>query len=185
MPIPRLDPVTGWPPLGRFGCTIAEFEAEFVNPEWAKASATRQAIWGEFWTATKLLLESTSPSLTHSAWIGGSFASSKLDPDDIDVTYLLDGRSYDNLSTSKRRRLDTFSQKDALRNKTGLRVEPFVLITRLVIAPEKGTAEENTYFLLRGNWDDHWQRCRTSPDKSDPRTLDDARPRRGYLEVTW
>lgn len=186
MPVPQLDSSTGLPPLGRYACSLQEFEADFVTSPWASTSATRSAIWAEFWTATKLIVDATAPTITHSAWVGGSYVSSKLDPDDIDVTYLFDGRVYDSLPTSKKRRLELLSSKDHMRKTTGLRVEPFILVTRLIPDPSTPcTSDEATYYMTRGSWDDFWQRCRMSADKTTRPTMDDAQPRRGYLEVTW
>ncbi|UDY36283.1 hypothetical protein LH044_01820 [Dermatobacter hominis] len=143
-------------------------------------------IWSHFESVTQLF-ERIAPGLATHAWLGGSFISPKVDPDDIDVTYLLDGKVYDTLSATKQGKVKRLSARQgsvsALRHHKGLRVDCFTFVTRLVAMPWGSLdADEADYFSKRGLWDDWWQRERSGPKGSDP-VEHDAVPRRGYLEV--
>lgn len=184
MTIPDLDPTTGTLPTGgRFPCQVAEVKSGFVDVAWAQGSTTRSEIWSHFEEATTRLHE-VDADLIDRLWIGGSFVSNKLDPDDIDVTYLLDGAAYAGLSNAKKKRVTNFGKKGHLRAHANLRVDAFVLATYLVPVPFRDPLDDSQrdYFLHRGMWDDWWLRTRTSP-KGDEPLPDEARPARGYLEV--
>ena len=186
MPI-SLDPLTGTLPRGRYLCDLADLKAEFVDSPWASASSTRREIWDHF-ERTRELYKDVDPKLATAAWVGGSFTTTRLDPDDIDVTFLLDGSLYAALSNSQKKKVSRLAARDAgnvshLRSKLGYRIDCFALIVELVAMPWKNTTtEEDTYFRLRGVWDDFWQRQRGGA-KDDPPTRSDAEAVRGYFEV--
>jgi hypothetical protein len=83
--IPPLNPTTGLLPQGRHVCSAAEVEDMFVKDSVFPGSSTRSKIWND-WNDGLALLQSAVP--VHAVWIGGSFTTSKLDPGDIDVTYV-------------------------------------------------------------------------------------------------
>lgn len=185
MPIP-LDHTCGTLPRGRYLADLLGLKSEFVESEWASASTTRTEIWDHFETVTELFRK-VDPELAHAVWVGGSFVTTTVDPDDIDLTYLLDGGRYEALSNTQRKKITSLAARDGnisrLRSKHGLRVDCFTIVCHPVPLPWKDlTAEEAAYFRTRGLWDDWWQRSRTGPKEALP-TEADAKPVRGYLEV--
>ncbi len=117
-------------------------------------------------------------------WIGGSFASTKLDPRNIDVTLFIDVEQRNKLSglegSGKLRKL--MKSRDRIARNYG--VSPMFVDYRAVanvFQPDQMTTEDRDYFLGRGIWDDWWQRTRSSDDQ--PPTHESAASRRGYLEV--
>ena len=85
--IPAIRPGEDALDLGRHPTTMAEFEARFVtHPDFA-SSTTRSGIWQEWQAATDYLRQQLPVA---AVWIGGSFVTAKLDPSDLDCTYLLD-----------------------------------------------------------------------------------------------
>jgi hypothetical protein len=185
MPIP-FDLDIGQLPRGRYACDLAELKSLFVGANWAASSPTRADIWSDFETTIDLFRD-VDPGLPTAVWIGGSFITSRLDPDDIDLTFLLDGDVYESLSNTKKRKVDRLSARDGqncrLRTRSNLRVDCFAIVCRLVALPWKDlTDEAATYFRTRGLWDDWWQRFRTVAKGSVP-TIEGAKPVRGYLEV--
>ena len=186
--IPSLDTATSFLPLGRYFCTLEELEERYVKHQEFGSSTTRQAIFKDFLVAGDML-EDISDTLIEAVWVGGSFVTGKIDPDDIDCTFVINGPAFRALpSNSKRARVMKFNQKDWLRSKTGLRVESFVLV-REPIANPWGSGAVNPdaadYLSVRGAWDDWWLRVRKSIDKSHAPVIEDAEPKRGYLEVDW
>jgi hypothetical protein len=185
--IPDFEPTTGALPLGRYSCTIAEVEGRLVQGPGFTGSATRAAVFSD-WQTAKGMLDGISPDLIECAWLGGSFVTNKQDPDDMDSLFVLAGKAFEGLaSNGLRRRVLEFNKKGRLREKTGLRVEPFIFVRKPHPMPfsrggvDPACAEE---FALRGAWDDWWQRIRVVK-KDEPPTIEEAEPVRGYLEVRW
>ncbi|CAL9511421.1 DUF6932 family protein [Streptomyces sp. enrichment culture] len=87
-----LDPVTGLLPPGRYAASLDELYTVLVA---STDSAVRREIWGE-WTTHRTLVEAQAGQVAR-MWVGGSFVSTKPDPGDIDVTYLVEARIYDDL----------------------------------------------------------------------------------------
>ncbi|HKS47546.1 MAG TPA: hypothetical protein VJT49_21030 [Amycolatopsis sp.] len=104
----------------------------------------------------------------------------------MDVTFVIDGRVAEFLASTQPNRvplLAAFSQGARFHRPAGRRLDTYLIEGRPILNP--GTAltdEEVVYYRARGYWDDFWQRCRSGA-KSDPITVADALPRRGYLEV--
>ncbi len=183
--IPPFDPTTGGLPRGRYLCSVDEIEALLV--EAFEDSSTRSECF-QHWLQAKAMLDALAAGLVQAAWVGGSFTTTKKDPDDVDAVFLLDAQVFDDLSNTSKGKINKFNQKDWLRKKTGLRVESFIIVRRPVANPwdrEGLDPEALEYFSLRGRWDDWWMRARTDEDKTTPPTLVDAEPVRGYLEVIW
>lgn len=177
--IPALDPATGWLPLGRHPCTQGEIEAAFVTAPEFSTSPTRPQIWRDWLTGLQVLQRAV---LVHGAWLGGSFTTSKVDPEDLDVTFLINGEDMRGRTPQEQTVITLFgsSQVKAL----GLRLDTYAIAWEGVPLPWQHAAQiHDAYFWARGCWDDWWQRIRVGPQSSPP-TLADAPPRRGYLEVS-
>lgn len=187
MSIPFVRTV-GTLPRGRYRCSLDEVRQEFVDSAWATASSTRGAVWDDFLKLLDLY-DAISADLVESIWLGGSFITSKTDPDDIDVTLLIRKRAFDALSNTKRGAVRKLGGRAAplvshVRHHHGLRVDPFNLVCSQIALPfgdDLLTEEERGYLQSRGTWDDWWQRSR-SVGAASPSTAD-AEPVRGYLEV--
>ncbi|UYB35495.1 hypothetical protein N9A08_12795 [Arthrobacter koreensis] len=186
--IPQLNPATSMLPLGRYGCTLAEVKAQYVHSSQFASSSTRAQIFSDL-LAVKAMLDAMNLKLVERIWIGGSFVTGALDPDDIDCTFWINAEEFDALpSNSQRNKLLNFNKKGRLRTTTNLRVEPFLVVRVPIANPwSKGgvSADATFYTSLRGAWDDWWQRVRSDPNKATLPIVQDAEPRRGYLEVSW
>jgi len=180
MTLPQLDLSTGLLPLGRFGASLEEIRAAFVEDAAFSASSTRSEIWTHFESATDELRRIVPVSF---AWIGGSFTTSKVDPDDIDVVYWAEDRKIDAVIDDEDASLLEIFARNQVRALTGLRVD--TRVCHWHVQPATGiqpTLEHNNYVKLRGFWDDFWLRKRAGL-KTDPPIRADALPRRGYFEV--
>lgn len=177
-----IPPLTGSGllPLGRYPATVAEVEAPFVtDSKWA-ASKTRTTIWAD-WVQITAQTRRIVP--VAAAWLGGSFLTSKLDPDDLDVVYLIDSRKIAAVTKPLHRGfLSLLAQGDALRKLRGKRLDTFII--SWVPDPDATRAVPgfDDYASDRGYWDDLWQRKLSGP-KTAARVPSDALPKRGYLEV--
>nr|WP_220511225.1 hypothetical protein [Streptomyces sp. SID7804] len=186
--------VTGFLPLGRFSVSFGDAESLLVSaPEFAD-SATRTGLWDGLhdYLDRFLTLEDTYHDvlqglpLIHRLWLGGSFVSTKVDPGNIDATLLIDVRAERAVRgrPGSKWLTDAFKSRDSIRRKYGVSpVRVGYQPVGHVFRPEHMTAEERTYFMHRGVWDDWWQRCRL-PDQADRSPSEaSAVPARGYLEV--
>ncbi|MGC4903100.1 DUF6932 family protein [Micromonospora echinospora] len=179
--IPPLDPETGYLPRGRFPSTEEEIARHFVTSASFEASTTRREIW-EHWSAVKDFVQSRIP--TYTAWLGGSFVTAKLDPGDLDVTWLWDADAWDQLDPYAQQELAPFASGQAGAANHRLRLDSYVIFWRGHAMPNLSVIQVDPYFSSRGYWDDWWMRAR-SGSKEDPPKLEDANLRRGYLEVTF
>lgn len=182
---------TGTLPLGRYLCTEDEIEAAFVLDEAFAASTSRRGCFDD-WLKAKAMLDALAPAgstLVEGAWVGGSFTTDKMDPDDFDCLFLISQEAFAALpSNNARNKVKEFNKKGRLRQKTGLRVDTFIMVRRPVALPWMGGGIDpahGDYFGLRGAWDDWWLRKRTSTDKDALPAEAEAHPARGYLEVIW
>lgn len=186
--IPELDVTTEALPLGRYLCTTDEVLERYVDDTRFSQSSTRRQIFLD-WLKAKEMIDDVGPDLVESTWVGGSFVTGRLDPDDIDCMFLINSKAfYDLPSNRKRSTLREFNKKGWLRGKTGLRVESFILVREEYANPwfrDTVIDEAREYAALRGAWDDWWLRISTNATKEEPPKLEDAAPRRGYLEVMW
>jgi hypothetical protein len=189
--LPPFYPQTGHLPCGRYGATLAELEERLVLADDMSASATRRDIWDGFerWLGTWGEIEAALDlsGLLHRLWLGGSFVSALLDPDDIDVAVFVDKSLYDQASgrpgaRSLRRVIGHRSKVAAT-----YRVEPFVvwwLPLGAILRHGDLLVEERDYLAQRGTYDDLWQRVRPDGPKGPPQA-EHAVSRRGYVEVIW
>lgn len=186
--IPPFDAVTGHLPPGRYRCTLEELHDRFVQEARFAGSVTRSdrfnrlvAYLADWETAQENI--GGDPVLM-GLWVGGSFVSGVLDPDDVDVTPHLSGPRLRDLKGKPGvgRLKDLFEHRDTVRAR--YLVEPFPFTWYPVAAPlgGGGATDEFNYYTTRGIMDDFWQRVRPPGPKVAP-TVEDAPPRRGYLEV--
>lgn len=177
-----IPPLTadGHLPLGRYRCDLGELEQTFVTDAQFQASAVREEIFGDLVQVVELF-KAFGADLIELIWIGGSFTSDKQNPGDIDCLFMLDEVVFNGLSNSQRTKLLKLKRKNYVREKFGLKVEPFILVREEFENPwEKDwVAEKAVYYLAaRGAWDDWWQRIRGASGGTS------GTPVRGYLEVT-
>lgn len=161
-------------PVGRHRCTRDELDAFFST------DAARRSLLEEFDHATDAL--QAIVGTVCAAWVGGSLVSSKIDPQDIDVVYVVEDTLIDEARAANplnERRLQAFANGVGLKN-AGLRVDSYLLTWRPNPEPVARDNSDISYQKFRGYWDDFWQRTRSG---EDPRVRADALPRRGYLEV--
>lgn len=170
MAVPALT-TEGLLPLGRWHASLGEVATAF-----ATGDDPRPQIWTEFIVATAALRQ-----IVHvcAVWLGGSYFTSKPAPDDIDCAYLVDARSVP-ATTAEAAAFDLFAGGRKLRQFSGLRVDSYVIPWSY----RPGTEVEEPLrapLMMRGYWDDFWQRHRSGTKGSTHPA--DALPRRGYLEV--
>ncbi|PPF83779.1 hypothetical protein C5E07_09810 [Pseudoclavibacter sp. RFBJ3] len=177
----------GFLPVGRFPSTIDSLEGAFVDAERFTESSTRGPIFEDFLGAIDII-SAFGEGLIESLWVGGSFVTDKLDPDDIDCLFVLNQEAFDAISSNgKRTKLRKFNKKNYMRETTGLRVESFLMVRLPFAQPWLSGGvhpDVQTYTQLRGAWDDWWLRTRTGETADEPPRIESAHPRRGYLEVT-
>jgi hypothetical protein len=166
-------------PLGRFPASEHAIRGRFVEDAHFNGSTTRNDIWDHYLLARQALVGILPIA---AVWIGGSFVSGKIDPDDIDVVWLLDGANYPALTPAEQGILGAFATKGVLRANTGWRVDSFLLQWIPVVVPNPGHPMHVSYFYARGHWDDFWQRKRVAAGAALPASAGTV-PQRGYLEV--
>lgn len=179
--LPALDEQTGLRPLGRFGASLEEIKSHYVDdPRFAK-SATRAEIWQHFESATDGI-RSVVPVVC--VWVGGSFLTDKIDPDDIDLVYWGEDVLVDQVTDPKDRYILQMFGMNQVRPATGLRVDTRYCLWHVFPEADRAhSVEHQSYALNRGYWDDFWMRKRNGA-KEDPPQRPDALPQRGYFEVT-
>lgn len=179
--LPALDEQSGLLPLGRFGAALTDIKERFVDAPRFAESSTRTEIWQHFESATEGI-RSVVPVVC--VWVGGSFLTDKLNPDDIDLVYWCEDALLDQVTDPKERLLLELFATNQVRSKTGLRVDTRYCLWHVFPEADRGTsAEHQAYALRRGYWDDFWMRKRSGAKDAAPQR-DDALPRRGYFEVT-
>lgn len=186
--IPPIDSASGHLPVGRFTCTLEEVRSVFVDDPRFAGSATRPRLFAglvRYMSEWERLEEMVGMSeVLRRIWIGGSFTTSKLDPDDVDVSPIVDGPKLDAIKgkpgCGQMNKL--FEHRDSVVSAFG--VEPFAVTWWPVTTmhAREISVLEHDYVLVRGLMDDFWQRVRSSEVKG-PLTIADSAPRRGYLEV--
>lgn len=175
--IPAFSPEVGALPVGRFPATIPEVERVLVD---GIGSARRREVW-EDWLDVLTML--SAHVRVNSAWLGGSFVTSKKEPDDIDCVFWVEDvelvrASRDPVAAAVVGDIATPGRMRQLR----LRVDSYVVpwVSNGGAAP-RGPADI-AYHRQRGYWDDLWLRLRSGVKGAQPVRADSI-PRRGYLEV--
>lgn len=181
MAIPEFSATTGALPLGRHHCSLTEAKAHLVDHPQFTGSVSRPQIW-QHWLIAKDTLKAVVP--IHAAWIGGSFTTTKAEPDDMDVVFVINANAASTLAGASRDLVWRFSRGSQF-HKPARRLDTFILEWTPIAEPGAlRQVEDESYFAWRGHWDDFWQRQR-SGSKIDPVVPADAIPRRGYLEVRF
>lgn len=181
--LPALDSATGLLPPGRHVCSAAEVELAFVRDIAFFGSATRPVIWSDWNDALGVLQSAVT---VHAAWIGGSFTTSKVDPEDIDVTFVINGAEVRSLGLPEQKVVTLFYRPGYVKFHLGLKVDSYLLPWECPPSPLPPwwASVQDSYYRARGYWDDWWQRARQSP-KGSPPVPAEALPRRGYVEVLF
>ncbi|MEU1285331.1 hypothetical protein [Kitasatospora sp. NPDC005856] len=179
---------------GRYQVDLDEAEKLLVLDPLFAGSPTRAEIWNglerylvRFWALDENF-ESVlqGRSLVDRLWLGGSFVSSRFDPNNIDLTVFIDSEA-ERLVQNKEGAGwlgKAFDRRDILRD---FRLSPLPVRYHKVISPfrlKELSQVERAYLAGRGGWDDWWQRRRASDQVKDGPTVETVRPVRGYLEVT-
>ena len=175
--LPILDPNTGLLPPGRYAASLDELYTTLVA---STDSAIRREIWEE-WTTHHRLVEAQVGEVTR-MWVGGSFVSSKPDPSDVDVTYLVNAQVYDDLDRETLTDLADLTDA-AWCVEQGMRVDALLLRLpkRLPVsqmAPSLLDAKSSESFRDLGLYDEVCQAIKPPSVHSVPSEL-----RRGYVEV--
>ena len=133
----------GFLPPGRWGATLDEVRDRFASVP----SSRRAEVWAEFEQALALPRSAVHVSRV---WLGGSFLTSKAEPGDVDVVFLI---CADRLEQAKQSDYDRAvvgfaASGHMFKEVTGLRVDSFIVPwalegTRDVTVPE--------YQRLRGS----------------------------------
>lgn len=172
-------------PLGRYSCSLNDFEDAFVTAAMFEKSESRTNLFADLLAAIEML-NRLSEELVESIWCGGGFASAKLDPSDIDVTFILNRRALELLPETDRARLKKVQLRGGFKQ-IGIRVDGFFMTRDVIPNPWSGqgnvTEEASPYLTRRGAWDDWWGRSRVVGTPEGKPLLADAIPRRGYVEV--
>ncbi|WP_194227583.1 DUF6932 family protein [Cellulosimicrobium cellulans] len=188
MPIPDL--VDNVLPPGRHCCTEDELHSRFVDHGDFATSTTRRDIWSQWGLARDLLRSSV---LVHRAWVSGSFLTTKVSPNDIDVTFIINEADRLRRPVADLQMVEAFQLRKQDQTTGDLvpahglaRVDTYLLGWAPHHLGPSGQPDPNysAYAMQRGYWDDWWSRRRTT-SKSAPLVPADAYPRRGYLEVSF
>jgi hypothetical protein len=192
--IPDLAASTGHLPLGRYHATLSEVHSRFVVHSDFEGSPTREAIWQGFiaYMAAWGCLEDTmapylgGERLILTTWLAGSFVSSKFDPDNLDLTLLIDGeRAASCQGKPGINQLKKLTYRDGMLEV--FKVSPCLIRYHYFRSPFLqhivGRPEVQEYVVLRGAFDDFWQRARPEGLPKGEPTPATAAARRGYLEV--
>ena len=156
MTVPALDAKTGYLPHGRYRVTEDEVCARFVLASAFQGASTRASIWAEYEVARDLL---KSAIRVHGVWFGGSFTTDIVNPNDIDVVFLVSARDYARASTANKQIVDSFvpqgSALGVMKRRHGLKlVDSFVLNWRPWPDPSPNAdAEAAQYCAARGKSD--------------------------------
>lgn len=157
-------------PRGRWVTDIKSVENSYVHGR----SAYHSELWSE-WITLKDALRSVLGRLP-AAWLSGSFFTTKPQPSDIDCVFIVDQRTFANVTTQQYQAFIELVATSQVRRYMKLRVDSFIIEW----TPWEGTSPPLEYrpkLEQRGYWDEFWARVKDD----DPKTA--ALPRRGYLEV--
>ena len=183
MPLPPL--VGGRVPVGRHPATLDEVKADFVDAPAFASSSRRPYLWDQFELGLATLQGVVS---VHAAWLAGSFITDKVDPGDVDVTFLVNAAQRYSLPPQDARVVDSFLLRmdpvtGTMYRPHGLDLDSFIVDWHPFYGDFRQIPEYGVYTGWRGYWDDFWLRERSVPKRtSSPR--EDAFPVRGYVEVS-
>ncbi|WP_425274451.1 DUF6932 family protein [Streptomyces zinciresistens] len=175
--MPTFNPLTGLLPPGRYAASLDELYTTLVA---STHSAVRSEIWEE-WTTHHRLVEAQVGEVTR-MWMGGSFVSTKRDPSDMDVTYLVKAQFYDDLDRETLTDLADLTDA-AWCVEQGMRVDALLLrlpqrLSVSQLAPSLLDEKTSESFRDLGLYDEVCQAIKPQSVHSVPSDL-----RRGYVEV--
>jgi hypothetical protein len=193
MPVPPLGP-DGHLPLGRHPASLGEVKAAFVDAPALKDSTTRTACWDglqtylELWGRLETKIEAALDGrrLIKCLWLAGSFISGKPDPNNVDLTLIVEA---DVLDRAAQMRLGVSKPLDRLICRQRIlelfRVSPIIIRYRYFRSPFPGgfEPEQSEYQQARGGFDDWWCRLRQPGEDKQAPTVETGGWRRGYVEV--
>ncbi len=172
-------------PPGRYSCTYDEAQ-DFLTKDALRDASSRNDLWNDLERFLARYVgweEEHQVRLLHRMWLGGSFVSSKLDPNNLDVTLFLHADAILALKGKVGSRKLIPSREsvaaDFRISPVFVKYVPIPNVFRLDILSD----QEREYFANRGRWDDWWQRRRLDDSQDRSPSLATCRPRRGYLEV--
>ena len=164
-------------PVGRFQCSMDEVHSCFVAAERFATSTTRADVWNRIggFLAEMAHLRARIPAM----FLGGSFISGNVDPDDGDLSPLIDMSRIQSDNT-RRAIFQAIANSKAVLN---LDIFPIRWVPEDISrAQGLGAPGVEDYLKDRGQWDDFWQRQVPHRDRS-AFVRSHAFPVRGYLEV--
>lgn len=179
--LPEPDPDTGLLPPGRYAANLETLHAELVAAPHFTESTTRADLWAE-WEQHRALVDLWTSKIAR-IWLGGSFTSRKLDPSDVDVTYLIQAAAYDRLDEEAVGTIADLADRTWCLGHR-MRVDAYVIrlpedVPVWQLNPALFSEATNGSFRDIGLYDEIWQRTRSSPTgDGQARML-----RRGYVEV--
>jgi len=144
--IPPLD-VSGRVPIGRHITDVTEVEERFVAP--FVRSVRREPLYSG-WRSRRQAIVAVLAGI-QMEWVGGSFASGKLDPDDLDVVTFLDSAALAALPQDEREKVQDLVEGRPISRHAGTH-------GWLVAVYAPGSPEHERYLRARGYWDDLWSR---------------------------
>ena len=161
-------------PVGRFCCSLEEAKQFLVLSPSFQTVENRQTLWTIFEDSLRRITDIRCK--VPSVFLGGSFVTSQVDPNDIDAAYLVD---YSTILTEQ-----TYGKLDQIFR--AINQENYIDAFQVPWHPTNLKKHEpyyEEYYLERGKWDDFWQRKVSETDRI-PWQRSHAFPKRGYLEVT-
>ncbi|WP_030152750.1 DUF6932 family protein [Streptomyces sp. NRRL S-244] len=179
---------------GRYQVDLDRAREFLVEHHRFSESLTRAPLWEgleryliRFWAledqhSTRL----AGSTLIDRLWLGGSYVSHRVNPDNIDLTVIIDHEAEQRVRNQLGARwlTDAF-QRESIKTEFGLSPIPMRYVR--VASPFKKREldqKDRQYYSDRGAWDDWWQRRRASDHIKDGPTVETAVASRGYLEVT-
>jgi len=179
--IPNLEP-SGHMPPGRYRCDLSQVQSRFRDHSEFTRSTTRRDIWDEWARATAALRWAVPVA---AVWLGGSYISNTADPADLDTVYVVSSFELAAVQTDQQRNrvVALFAGGKLVHAQTGLRVDSYILPWKSNPRSSPQDGGDNMYLRRRGYWDDFWQRISSGPRSAVNPPPENARPRRGYLEV--
>ncbi|WP_336248634.1 DUF6932 family protein [Stomatohabitans albus] len=162
----------GFLPIGRWQANSLE---DIANKYISEDDYHRQRLWKEWAELTSLAKSAYGYIIA--CWLGGSFFTTKPDPEDIDCVYIIADKAFTNPIEP-----DHASIFQAIWRKGKHSVDIQVLRFRPFLGDEPIPSPERDYVRERGQWDEYWSKYR---DKSliIHKDKQAAYPSRGYLEV--
>lgn len=176
-----LDATTGLVPPGRHAITLSDVYDTLVQAPQFSNSTTRKELWSE-WEHHRLIITAYTGEIER-IWLAGSFASNKLNPPDIDTTYLIRAEVFDRLNGEDLEMLADATDKSWC-IEHDMRIDPYLIrmpenLPFRNLTPSTFNTKTSDSFRDIGLYDEVWQRVHPSLLGENETTS----ARRGYVEV--